>query len=112
MEAREPSARPTADDDGLLAAIVHSSDDAVISKDLFGNITSWNGAAHRIYGYAAEEVVGKPISLLSDQDHPDEMVSILERIRGGERVAHYETVRVRKNGTTCAVSLTVSPSSA
>ena len=109
MEARPPTAQPTSSDDGLLAAIVTSSDDAVISKDLFGNITSWNDAAQRIYGYEAEEVVGKPISLLSDHDRPDEMVNILEKIRGGERVEHYETVRIRKDGTTCAVSLTVSP---
>ncbi len=109
MESREPTARPTSHDDGLLAAIVNSSDDAVISKDLFGIITSWNDAAHRIYGYEAEEVVGKPISLLNDLDHPDDMANILEKIRGGERIEHYETVRVRKNGTTCAVSLTVSP---
>jgi len=109
MEAREPNAKARSDDDGLLAAIVTSSHDAVISKDLTGIITSWNDAAHRIYGYEAAEVVGKPISLLSEHDRPDEMVDILERIRGGERVEHYETVRVRKDGTTCAVSLTVSP---
>jgi PAS domain S-box-containing protein len=109
MEAREPTARPTSGDEGLLAAIVNSSNDAVISKDLSGIITSWNQAARRIYGYEAEEVVGKPISLLSEGDQPDEMVSILEKIRGGERVEHYETIRVRKDGSTCAVSLTVSP---
>ncbi|MFA5786494.1 MAG: PAS domain S-box protein, partial [Actinomycetota bacterium] len=93
----------------LLASIVEHSDDAIISKTLDGIITSWNPAAGRMYGYTAEEIVGKPISLLSRQDRADEMVDILQRIRDGQRVDHYETVRVRKDGSTVTVSLTVSP---
>ncbi|MFA5891264.1 MAG: PAS domain S-box protein, partial [Actinomycetota bacterium] len=93
----------------LLAAIVDSSDDAIISKDLDGIITSWNPAAERMYGYTADEIVGKSVALLRRADRADEMVNILNRIRTGHRIDHYETTRVRKNGSTVAVSLTVSP---
>ncbi len=93
----------------LLASIVDSSDDAIISKSLDGTITSWNRAAERIYGYTAEDIVGQPISTLISPDRPDEMSEILARIRNGVRVEHYETVRRRKDGRTIAVSLTVSP---
>ena len=93
----------------LLAAIVDSSDDAILSKTLDGVITSWNKAAERIYGYQAAEIIGRSVSLLIPPDRPDEMAEILDRIRIGERVDHYETTRRRKDGATVAISLTVSP---
>ncbi len=92
-----------------LAAIVESSDDAIISKDLNGTITSWNRAAERLYGYTAEEIVGKPISALMPPDHKDDFPAIMERLRRGERIEHYETVRVARDGTRLDVSLTISP---
>ena len=93
----------------LLASIVDSSDDAIIGKTLDGVITTWNRAAERIYGYQAEEMIGQPVSLLIPPDRPSEMAEILDRIRLGERVGPYETTRRRKDGTTIAISLTVSP---
>ncbi|MBI5575906.1 MAG: PAS domain S-box protein [Deltaproteobacteria bacterium] len=93
----------------LLASIVDSSDDAIISKTADGIIMSWNRAADLIYGYSAEEIVGKPISIIIHPERPDEMDLILAQIRSGERVEHYETVRLRKDGKTISVSLTVSP---
>jgi PAS domain S-box-containing protein len=92
-----------------LAAIVESSDDAILSKNLEGIITSWNAAAERIYGYRAEEMVGKPVTLLFAPDRQDEFTQIMAHIRRGERVDHYETTRVRKDGTFLTVSVTVSP---
>jgi PAS domain S-box-containing protein len=92
-----------------LSAIVDSSDDAIISKDLNGIITSWNRGAERTFGYVAEEIIGRPISLLAAPDRINEMPSILARIRRGERVEHYETFRKRKDGRVIAVSLTISP---
>jgi PAS domain S-box-containing protein len=92
-----------------LAAIVESSDDAITGKTLDGIITSWNRAAERVYGYRAEEIIGKPISILSAPDRPNEVPEILDRIRRRKRVAHYETVRARKDGSRFPVSLTVSP---
>ena len=92
----------------LLASIVDSSDDAIIAKTPDGTITSWNRGAELIYGYTAAEVVGKPITVLINPDRPDEMEDILARIRHGERVEHYETTRVRKDGKPISVSLTVS----
>jgi PAS domain S-box-containing protein len=93
----------------LLASIFESSDDAILSKDLQGIITSWNGGAERLYGYRAEEVVGQPVSLLMPPELPDEFPSIMERLKRDERIDHYETMRVRKDGSRVAVSLTVSP---
>ena len=93
----------------LLASIVDSSDDAILSKTLDGVITSWNKAAERIYGYQAEEIIGRSVSLLIPPDRPDEMAEILDRIRIGEQVDHYETTRRRKDGATIEISLTVSP---
>jgi len=90
-------------------AIVESSDDAIISKSLDGTITSWNPAAERMFGYTAEEIIGKPISVLMPPDRHDDMEAILGRIRKGERVEHYETIRVAKNGRRIDVSLSVSP---
>jgi len=92
-----------------LAAIVESSDDAIIGKDLSGIITSWNRGAERIYGYAAEEAIGRSVSILVPSSHADEILSILENIRRGERVDHYETVRVTKGGRRINIALTVSP---
>ncbi|MBI4524421.1 MAG: PAS domain S-box protein, partial [Deltaproteobacteria bacterium] len=93
----------------LLASIIDSSDDAIIGKTLEGTITSWNPAAQLMYGYTAEEIIGKPIVALLCPDRPTEMDEILEKIRNGERVEHYETLRMRKDGTFVQVSLTVSP---
>jgi PAS domain S-box-containing protein len=92
-----------------LAAIVESSDDAIISKTLEGVIATWNQAAERIFGYAAEEVIGKSITLLIPPNQIDEEPVILGKIRRGERIDHYETVRTRKDGVLINVSLTVSP---
>ena len=93
----------------LLASIIENSDDAIISKDLNGIVSSWNQGAELLFGYIAEEMIGKPIMTLYPPDHHDEELSILERIRRGERVHHYETVRQRKDGTLIDVSLTISP---
>src|SRR5258708_1847134 len=95
--------------DSLLAAIVESSDDAIISKDLDGVITSWNKGAEGIFGYTAEEAIGQPIAIIAAPESGDEMPHILERIRRGERVDHYETVRKAKDGRPVNISLTVSP---
>ena len=92
-----------------LAAIIESADDAIISKTLEGVITSWNQGAQRIFGYTAEEVIGRPVTILIPEDHLDEEPAILARLRAGERIEHYETVRVRKDGTLVDISLTVSP---
>jgi PAS domain S-box-containing protein len=92
-----------------LSAIIESADDAIISKTLEGIITSWNKGAERIFGYKAEEVIGKSVTILIPADHPDEEPSILARLRAGERIEHYETVRVRKDGSLVDISLTVSP---
>ena len=92
-----------------LASIVHSSADAIVSKDLDGVITSWNHGAERLFGYTAEEAVGQPVTLLIPADRHDEEPSILARIRRGERIDHYETVRQRKDGSFVDISLTVSP---
>ncbi len=92
-----------------LAAIVQSSDDAIIGKTLDGTIVSWNPGAQRLYGYSADEVVGKPISILVPPDRPDEVLEILARIERGLHVDHFETVWVTKDGRRIDVSLTVSP---
>jgi two-component system, cell cycle sensor histidine kinase and response regulator CckA len=92
-----------------LASIVESSEDAIISKTLDGIITSWNAAAERIFGYAAAEVIGKPMLLIFPPDRPDEENDILERIRRGERIEHSENIRIHKDGSRIDVSLTISP---
>jgi PAS domain S-box-containing protein len=92
-----------------LAAIVQSSDDAIIGKRLDGTIISWNAAAEQIYGYRADEVIGRSIQLLAPPDRPNEVPEILERIKRGERIAQLETVRVRKDQALIDVSLTISP---
>jgi PAS domain S-box-containing protein len=95
--------------EGRFRAIVESSDDAIVSKDLNGIVRSWNPAAERIFGYAAAEMIGRPIEVLFPPDRMDEEPQILERLRRGERVDHFETVRVRKDGTLIDVSVTISP---
>jgi PAS domain S-box-containing protein len=92
-----------------VAAIVESSDDAIVSKNLDGIITSWNSGAERIFGYTAEEAVGQPIMIVIPQDRQSEEREILTRIRRGERIDHFETVRQRRHGSLINVSLTVSP---
>jgi PAS domain S-box-containing protein len=92
-----------------LAAIVETSADAIISKDLNGVIATWNRGAERLFGYLEQEAVGKPITMLIPDQHRDEETRILERIRSGERIDHFETVRRRKDGTLVSISLTVSP---
>jgi PAS domain S-box-containing protein len=92
-----------------LAAIVESSDDAIVAKDLKGVITNWNRAAQRLFGYTEHEAVGKPITLIIPADRYDEEPQILARIRRGERIDHYETIRRRKDGSLVEISLTVSP---
>lgn len=93
----------------MLAAIVESSDDAIISKDLNGVITTWNRGAQEVFGYTAEEAIGQPVTMLMPPERVNEEPGILERIRSGNKVDHYETVRRRKDGTLLDVSLTVSP---
>ena len=100
-QAEEMSAR--------MAAIVESSDDAIIGKTLDGIITSWNAGARRLFGYAPEEALGRPIVMLLPPDRLAEEVEILERLRRGERIHHFETVRRRKDGSLVDVSLSISP---
>lgn len=94
---------------GMLAAIVESSDDAIVSKNLKGIITSWNAGAERLLGYSAQEAIGKHISLIIPRDRLPEAEDILARISRGERIEHFETMRRRKDGRTVAISLTISP---
>src|SRR2546428_3480564 len=93
----------------IFAAIVDSSNDAIIGKTLDGTIISWNKGAENIYGYAKDEVLGKNVSLLAPPGRADEVAEILEKIRRGERVDHFETIRVSKDGKRIHVSLTISP---
>jgi PAS domain S-box-containing protein len=92
-----------------LAALVDSSDDPIISKDLDGIIMSWNAAATRVFGYREEEMIGQPILRLIPPDLHYEEEEILRKLRAGERIEHYETVRLRKSGEKIAVSVTISP---
>jgi PAS domain S-box-containing protein len=93
----------------LLAALVESSDDAIVGKTLEGVIQSWNGGAQRIFGYTPEEAIGRPIALIIPPDKEDEEVSILKRLREGQRIDHFETVRVTKDGRRIDLSLSISP---
>ena len=107
---RDITARRQAEATSLrLAAIVASSDDAIISKSLDGIITSWNGGAERLFGYRAEEMIGRPILRLLPEDRHEEEALILERLRRGEHVAPFETVRQAKDGRLLDVSVTISP---
>ena len=105
----EADLRKTEQQLGFLASIVQSSDDAIVGKNLDGIITSWNKAAERVFGYAAEEAVGQPITIVIPQDRLDEERTILTRIRRGERIEHFETIRQRRHGSLIWVSLTISP---
>ena len=92
-----------------LAAIVESSEDAIVSKDLNGIITSWNQGAEQLFGYTADEAIGKSITILIPPDRLGEEDLVLARIRRGDRVEHFDTIRWRKDGTLVDVSLTISP---
>lgn len=92
-----------------LAAIVESSEDAILTKDLDGTVASWNRGAELLFGYRAAEIIGKPVMLLLPDDRQNEEASILARLRRGERVRHYETVRRRKDGRLVEISLSISP---
>jgi PAS domain S-box-containing protein len=92
-----------------IAAIVESSDDAILAKDLNGTIITWNSGAERLFGYTAAEAIGKPVAMLIPLDRPNEEPEILGRIRGGEHIVHYETIRQRKDGSLVEISLSVSP---
>jgi PAS domain S-box-containing protein len=102
-KARPPDSR------ALLASIVDSSDDAIIGKTLEGTITSWNRAAETMYGYPADEVIGKNISILVPPDQADEIAGILEKVRRGERIEHFESIRIAKDKRRLNVSVTISP---
>jgi PAS domain S-box-containing protein len=93
----------------FLNAIVESSDDAIIGKALDGTILSWNGGAERLYGYAPHEILGQNITTIVPPDRRDELDGIYQKLERGERISHFETVRVHKNGTRLDVSITVSP---
>ena len=103
--------RPFAKENNNCAGWPRSSnpDDAIVSKNLDGIITSWNSGAERVFGYTAEEAIGQPITIVIPEDRQSEEREILTRIRRGQRIEHFETVRQRKNGSLIAVSLTVSP---
>jgi PAS domain S-box-containing protein len=108
-QARGPDRHAEAESLNRLAAIVESSEDAIVGKDLDGIITSWNPAAERLYGYTAQEAIGQPISILVPPENHGELGAILDRLRGGERIRHHETERIRKDGTRVEVSVTISP---
>ena len=91
--------RPEDETRGILTAIVDASDDAIISEDLDGVIRSWNRAAERLYGYTAQEVTGRPMSLILPDDRREELATILDRIRAGERLEHYGRFDRRRTGT-------------
>src|SRR5262245_41074532 len=99
----------TGDSKAWLAAIVASSNDAIVGKTLSGIIVSWNAAAERLFGYTPEEAIGQPVSMLAAPDYTNEMPMILEQIRQGRNLERYETMRRRKDGTLIPVSLTASP---
>ncbi len=92
-----------------LAAIVEAADDAIIAKDLNAIVTSWNPGAERLYGYTAAEMIGKSMTMLEPPERSGEIASIMARIKNGERIAHFETVRIRKDGTRVSISKSVSP---
>ena len=101
--------RRTEEDLRRLASIVHCSDDAIVGKTLEGIITSWNAGAERIYGYSAKEAIGQSVAMLVPAGRPDEIPGILERLKRGEAVDHFETVRVRRDGQEFPIEITASP---
>jgi PAS domain S-box-containing protein len=105
-----PATEPTPDARALfLAAVVDSSDDAIITKTLDGTITSWNASAGRLLGYTVAEITGQPITVLIPPDRREEERHIIENLRAGKRIEHYETVRIAKDGRLIDVALTISP---
>jgi PAS domain S-box-containing protein len=108
MEAA-PGATLSESAEQVLWSIVENSDDAIVTKNLDGIISSWNQSAERIFGYTVEEAIGKPVTILIPLERHDEEPEILSRIRHGERIHHYETVRQRKDGSLINISLTISP---
>jgi PAS domain S-box-containing protein len=104
-----PSSVPQTQTNAVLAAIVESSDDAIISKTLDGTIQTWNRAAERMFGYTAAEAIGSHITLIIPPDLRFQETEIISAIRRGERIAHFETIRVSKDGRALNISLTVSP---
>jgi PAS domain S-box-containing protein len=107
---REITQKRKLEEDALrLAAIVESSDDAIASKDLNGIVTTWNHSAEKLFGYKAEEIIGKPITLIIPPELQQDENVILDKIRRGEKIEHFETIRVHKNGQRIDVSLTISP---
>jgi PAS domain S-box-containing protein len=108
-ELERRKSRELRDSQTRMALIVDSSQDAIIGKNLDGIITQWNKGAEKMYGYTAQEMIGRPVSILCPKDRPDEIPAILERIRHGERVEYFESVRVTKDGRRLNVSLAVSP---
>lgn len=109
MTAPKIPFRPARQGQDTLAAIVATSDDAILSKDMDGIIQTWNAAAERLYGYSADEIIGKSVATLMPPELPDEFGAIMERLKRGERVDHYDTVRVHKDGHRIEVSISVSP---
>lgn len=109
MTSGSPPRPPKPDHQQLLASIVESSEDAIASKTLEGVITSWNSSAERLFGYTADEAIGRSVTILIPPDRRHEEEMILSRIRRGERIQHYESVRVRKDGSFVNVALTISP---
>src|ERR1700761_3655939 len=103
------SSSRTDDARSRLAAIVESSDDAIVGKTLDGIVTDWNRGAEAIFGYRADEIIGQPITLIVPPERLAESAEILDRIRGGQRIEHFETKRRRKDGTVIDVSVTISP---
>ena len=102
-------ARSSTSFQSLLTAIVQSSDDAIVSKDLNSIVTSWNPAAERMFGYTAEEMIGRSIRAIIPEDRQYEEDDVIARVRSGQAVDHFETVRKRKDGALIDVSLTISP---
>src|SRR5919199_3125917 len=110
LTLRDSTERQQAEEErAKLAAIVESSDDAIIGKTLDGIITSWNPGAERLYGYSAEEAIGQSVSLLVPADHRDELAELLARVARGESIPHLETERLRKDGTRITVSASIAP---
>ncbi|HET9132445.1 MAG TPA: PAS domain S-box protein, partial [Terriglobia bacterium] len=108
-ENRKPALAIPADPQEQLAAIIESSDDAIIGKNLDGIIQSWNAGAQRLFGWTADEAIGKPITIIIPPDRLQEEPEILARLRRGERVDHFETIRVTKDGRSVYISVTISP---
>lgn len=101
--------RETQESNAWLVAIVENSNDAIVSKTLDGIVTSWNRGAERLFGFSADEIVGRPITMIIPDDRLTEEVEILSQIRKGERIEHFETIRRAKDGELMDVSVTVSP---